>query len=94
MSLQPLTKIRNYSYPNPYKETTSIKYILSRPTIVSIEINDMSGKLVKKYQQGLQSEGSYTVPFSAKSMDLRSGTYNVSIWCDDQRYQLRLTEID
>ena len=82
------------AYPNPYSVATTIKYIISRPTIVTIEISDMSGKLVKKYQQGLQNEGSYAVPFSGKEFGLNAGLYNVVIWCDDERHQLRLTETE
>jgi len=82
------------AYPNPYKESTTIKYILSRPTIVTVEINDMSGRLVKKYQQGLQNEGSYSIPFSVSEMGLNTNSFNVTIWCDDQRNQLRITRVE
>jgi hypothetical protein len=82
------------AYPNPFKESTVIRYILSRPTIVTIEITDMSGKLVKKYLQGLQEEGTYSIPFTGNTSGIRAGVYNVALWCDNQRYQLRLTETE
>ncbi len=79
-------------FPNPYKDNTAIHYILSRPSIVTIEITDIQGKMIKKYQQGLQDAGRYSVNFSAKNNGLPSGVYNVTLWCDDQRYQTRITE--
>lgn len=82
------------AFPNPYKEVTSIGYILSRASMITIEVSDMNGKLVKRYLQGLQSPGQYTMPFSAKSNGWSAGTYMVTVWCDDQRYQLRIAEND
>ncbi|MFN0188523.1 MAG: FlgD immunoglobulin-like domain containing protein, partial [Bacteroidia bacterium] len=82
------------AFPNPYKEATTIRYMITRPAMVTIEIMDVTGKMVKRYQQGLQDAGQYTFPFSAKNNGLSAGTYMVSVWCDDQRYQLRLTEND
>ncbi len=82
------------AFPNPYKEVTSIGYILSRTSMITIEVSDMNGKLVKRYLQGLQSPGQYTMPFSAKSNGWSAGTYMVTVWCDDQRYQLRIAEND
>ena len=68
--------------------------MITRAAMVTIEIMDVTGKMVKRYQQGLQDAGQYTFPFSAKNNGLSAGTYMVSVWCDDQRYQLRLTEND
>jgi hypothetical protein len=82
------------AFPNPYKEATTIRYMITRAAMVTIEIMDVTGKMVKRYQQGLQDAGQYTFPFSAKNNGLSAGTYMVSVWCDDQRYQLRLTEND
>lgn len=80
------------AYPNPYRESTTLRYMLTRPTMITIEITDATGKMVKRYQQGLQDAGSYTMPFSAKNNGLSAGTYMVTVWADDQHYQLRLNE--
>lgn len=80
------------AYPNPYHEATTIRYVLTRPSMITVEINDASGKLVKRYQQGLQDAGIYTMPFSAKSNGLSAGNYTVTLLSDDQRYQVKLSE--
>jgi len=79
-------------FPNPYKEITQLRYIITRPATVTIEISDMLGKVVKKYQQGLQDEGTYSIPFSAKQNGYPAGIYNLTLWCDDQRYTVKLNE--
>jgi hypothetical protein len=80
------------AFPNPYAEVTSLKYILSRPSIITIEIVDAGGRMVKRFQQGLQDAGMYTLPWSGKQMGLSKGIYIANLWCDNARYQLRLTE--
>lgn len=82
------------AFPNPYRESTTLRYMLTRPTMITVEITDATGKMVKRYQQGLQDAGMYTMPFSAKNNGLSAGTYMVTVWADDQRYQLRLNEND
>jgi hypothetical protein len=82
------------AYPNPYRDATTIRYMLTRPSMITVEVMDATGKMVKRYQQGLQDAGQYTMPFSAKNNGLSAGTYMVTVWADDQRYQLRLTEND
>lgn len=80
--------------PNPYKERTTIQYLLSNPSIVTIEISNESGEVVKRYQQGLQKEGRYAIPFSAKEEGLPVGKYYVNVWFDDDNYQLSITETE
>ncbi|MBK9637645.1 MAG: T9SS type A sorting domain-containing protein [Bacteroidetes bacterium] len=82
------------AFPNPYREATTIRYMLTRSSMITIEVMDATGKIVKRYQQGLQDAGQYTMPFSGKNNGLSSGTYMVTVWADDERYQLRLTEND
>lgn len=80
--------------PNPYKERTTIQYLLSSPSMVTLEISNESGAVVKRYQQGLQKEGRYAVPFSAKEEGLPAGKYYVNVWFDDDNYQLSITETE
>jgi hypothetical protein len=79
-------------FPNPYKDMTQLRYIITRPANVTIEISDILGRMVKKYQQGLQDEGTYSIPFSAKQNGYPAGIYNLTLWCDDQHYTVKLNE--
>lgn len=80
--------------PNPYKERTTIQYMLSNPSLVTLEISNEAGDVVKRFQQGLQKEGRYAVPFSAKESGLPSGKYFVTVWFDEESYQLSITETE
>lgn len=80
-------------YPNPFRESAVIYYQLTRPTVVRIEINDASGRLVKKVSEGSQMAGKYTVPFSSSFDGNGPGLYVVSLWLDDQRYQINLSSL-
>lgn len=80
-------------YPNPFREITSLHYLLSRASEVSVEITDMTGRMVRKYSQGLQQPGRYTIPFSAYSDGTGAGMYVVTIWCDDKPYQINISAV-
>ena len=80
--------------PNPYKERTTIQYMLSNPSLVTLEISNEAGEVVKRFQQGLQKEGRYAVPFSAKESGLPTGKYYVTVWFDEESYQLSITETE
>lgn len=76
------------------KQQIAINYVLSRSSIVTIEILNEEGNIVKKYQQGLQQKGQYTFPFSAKGNGLPSGKYKVSVWIDDDHYTANVQDIE
>jgi uncharacterized protein (DUF2141 family) len=81
-------------YPNPFKESTDIQYLLSHPSEVTVDITDMTGKRVKHYQQGLQNSGRYAIHLVGKEDGMPAGIYTVTLWCDDQRFQKQITEIE
>jgi hypothetical protein len=76
------------------KQQLAVNYVLSRSSIVTIEIVNEEGNIVKKYQQGLQQKGQYTFPFSAKGNGLPSGKYKVSVWIDDDHYTANVQDVE
>ena len=76
------------------KQQLTVNYVLSRSSIVTIEIVDEAGKIVKKYQQGLQQKGQYTFPFFAKGDGLPSMKYKVSVWIDDDHYTANVQDVE
>jgi hypothetical protein len=76
------------------KQQLAVNYVLSSSSIVTIEIVNEQGNIVKKYQQGLQQKGQYTFPFSAKSNGLPSGKYKVSVWIDDDHYTANVQDVE
>lgn len=57
------------NYPNPFSSSTQIDYSLSNDENVSIEIKDVSGRLVRSVKQELQSAGKHSVTISKDNLD-------------------------
>ncbi len=61
------------NYPNPFNPSTTITFGLTEQQEVTLEVFDYTGRLVSTLLQGVQTAGSYEVPFDASS--LASGMY-------------------
>ncbi len=69
------------NYPNPFNPTTNIKFSLPNDTKVSLNIYDVSGRLVMTLLNNeFKTANYYTVQFNASN--LSSGTYFYSITTD------------
>ncbi|NNF06522.1 MAG: T9SS type A sorting domain-containing protein, partial [Candidatus Eisenbacteria bacterium] len=51
--------------PNPASSATRIQYRLDETTAVRLQIHDLQGRVVREWQPGSQSAGSYTVNWDA-----------------------------
>jgi hypothetical protein len=60
------------NYPNPFNPVTNIGYDISEKTVVHIEIYDITGKLVKIFNEGLQEPGRYTLNWNASDISGRN----------------------
>lgn len=66
------------NYPNPFSETTTIKYDLVNESDISIYIYDSLGRLVDKIDEGSKAAGSYSVDWDARNDNgekVSSGVY-------------------
>lgn len=61
------------NYPNPFNPTTTIKYNIPKPGIVTLRIFDITGKLINTLVNDYQQRGQYTIVFDASK--LSSGVY-------------------
>ncbi len=61
------------NYPNPFNPTTSIRYQLSKNSLVSLKIYDALGREVEPLVDKYQNAGSYSISFNAST--LPSGLY-------------------
>ncbi|MEO1623923.1 MAG: T9SS type A sorting domain-containing protein, partial [Bacteroidota bacterium] len=62
-------------YPNPVRQSTTLKYTLEKEEIVSINLLDKEGRLLKNFQQGKQQPaGTYHKVLSFPE-ELAAGTY-------------------
>ena len=61
------------NYPNPFSQTTTIKYSLAKPGTVNLALYDMHGRLIKSMVNGWKDAGTYTVQLEKTS--LQGGLY-------------------
>ncbi len=67
-------KIKLYqNYPNPFNPSTTIKYSLQDPQVVSLIVYNMLGSKIATLVSAYQHAGSYTVEFDGSN--LSSGVY-------------------
>ncbi len=66
-----LTLLENY--PNPFNPSTTITFLLARPTPVSLNIFDSRGREIARLVNGMMSPGLHRVLFNAEG--LSSGIY-------------------
>ena len=66
------------AYPNPFNGPTNIIYTLSKPGNVTINIFDLTGRLISGFDLGLQQAGRQNLHWSPSNysyMGLSSGMY-------------------
>ncbi len=63
-----------YSVPNPFEEKTQIHYFLPKPSIISLSIYDMTGRLVYQEAAIQQREGKQILEWTSSST-IASGVY-------------------
>lgn len=68
------------SFPNPADKATRFFYELQKPSNVSFDVYDMSGRLVKQYNEGVKEAGKHTHVIDVTS--LTSGVYFYTIKTD------------
>ncbi len=61
------------NYPNPFNPETTIRYHLSEPGEVIIEVYDLRGVRVAKFEEGMRNQGTHRLLFNADR--LSSGLY-------------------
>ncbi len=66
------------NYPNPFNPSTTIRYALPVPSVVSVRVFDMLGKEVRRLVQETQAEGYHFVQWNGKNNEqqtVSSGIY-------------------
>ena len=81
----------NQNYPNPFNASTTIFYEIQNAGQVSLNIYDVTGRLVKTLVDGHVTAGEYKVSFDGSS--LASGTYFVSLKAGDYQVSKKMTLI-
>ena len=65
------------SFPNPFKNQTTVKYQINQPGMVNLLLYDLNGRLVRKLFSGFQQEGYHS--FILEAQELPAGTYTLKL---------------
>ncbi|MEO6903123.1 MAG: T9SS type A sorting domain-containing protein [Bacteroidia bacterium] len=85
-ALQPVAELKQ-NIPNPFNQTTWIKFQLHKETKVNLYVYDLLGKQVAVlYDNELFKEGNYDYIFNSSIYHLTPGVYYYSLVCDE--YQI------
>jgi pectate lyase len=63
------------NYPNPFRDSTNIKFSLNVPSKISINVYDQNGRIVAKVLNGFLYEGKYQIVW--ENSGLKEGSYNL-----------------
>lgn len=78
-------------YPNPAQTSTNIAYVLNENSDVTIEIFDMSGKLVSTMNRPNQNAGNHNINISVENMT--SGMYFVNLTAGTYSHNFKLSVV-
>lgn len=81
-----ITELRNTNsvsvFPNPFTDNISITYHLSRAAQVQLDMLNVNGELLKRFDSGLQSAGKHLLNWNTR--DLPSGVYFYRLRVNDE----------
>lgn len=72
-SVNPEKLVLHQNYPNPFNPSTKINYEIKSAVVVTLEVFDLTGKIIETLVNDRQSEGIYEVEFDGAF--LSSGIY-------------------
>jgi len=76
------------NYPNPFNSSTRISYTLLRSAFVEVQIFDLRGSLIARFNQQEQSPGEYAIDWQAS--DISSGVYICRLQVNDQSKMIKI----
>jgi hypothetical protein len=78
-------------YPNPFLQTTTIEYLVEHFSFVSIELIDLSGKIVSVIHSGYVNPGKYYIPLNLTNNF--SSVYFIKFRLDNQVHFEKISNI-
>ena len=71
------------AFPNPFNPQTTIQYLLPQDGFVSLQVFDLTGRLVSSLVEGTYPAGEYQATWNA--IDFPSGTYLIVLQAGVER---------
>lgn len=72
---KPARNLRFRIILNPAKNTVELCYEIIRKSKVNIKVFDLSGRLIRKWDEGIKEQGFYTKVWDLKKDGIRPGIY-------------------
>ncbi len=79
------------TFPNPFNSTTTINYFLPQTQIVTIQLYDMSGRLIETLNDNIQTAGNHSIVWDSR--EFGSGIYLVQIQSETETRTAKLVAI-
>ncbi len=79
------------NFPNPVKEITSIPYDINKTSYVSINIMDITGRLVNTIDIGNKTPGKYYINYNVS--ELAKGTYYYTLNVDNKKITKKMVVV-
>jgi hypothetical protein len=76
------------NFPNPFKQTTQIKYSLRVTQYISLKIYDVVGRIVEKLVESKVTPGDYSIQWYRK--DLPSGIYFIELKAGETKFTRKI----
>jgi flagellar hook assembly protein FlgD len=77
---QPAVVAFRVGHPNPFRQHTTVAYVLGKPAEVELGVYDASGRFVRYLVRGMQEQGEYTCTWDGRDergKRLAAGVYFV-----------------
>lgn len=81
------------NYPNPFTESTTLKYYVPKKSYVTILIFDRNGRIVKRLFGKKHDAGEYEVEWNGKNYkgrEVRKGYYHAAIWSQGKSQTIKM----
>lgn len=88
---QPFDFSLDQNYPNPFNPSTTISFLLDKPSKISLKVFDLQGKVVSALINSSYSSGNHSITFNADN--LPSGTYFYSLTANGKTQIKQMTLI-
>jgi hypothetical protein len=80
-------------FPNPVKDIATLKYVLSKSTIIHLELYSLDGKLIINSKKIKQKEGLNTIKLNVVDYKLPIGTYMCKVIPDNNVLKALISKI-
>ena len=80
--------------PNPFKNQAKIEYNLTQNHNLSIDLTDMSGRLIQNLFHGHNTEGKHTIDLDTESLKMSKGTYFLIFQYGNQVYHKQIVTLE